>query len=224
MQKNKTIISLAVMVAGFLVLFLFVPCFVHAEAGDNCGDLSVNETDCQKNDACFWWVNKCASRTDMNICSELPMNLCGPNNEIGSNICVKSADNKTCQAPMSKSSNKGSGSAPAQPQLYAIPASCLSPDWATRQAGCRDINVLLQLIVNFGAGLFFLVGAFAFAFFIYGGFTMILSFGNAEKVKKGRDILVAAIIGLIIVFVAYAAVRFLLVDVLQVKGPFVGIK
>jgi len=52
--------------------------------------------------------------------------------------------------------------------------------------------------------------------FIYGGFTLILSHGSSEQVKKGKDILVAAIVGLVIVFSAYMLVRFL--------GTAVGLK
>ena len=39
---------------------------------------------------------------------------------------------------------------------------------------------------------------------------MILSFGSAEKFKKGQQILIAAVVGMIIAFGAYALVKFLL--------------
>ena len=55
--------------------------------------------------------------------------------------------------------------------------------------------------------------------FVYGGFTMILSFGSAEKFKKGRDILVAAVVGMLIAFGAYLIVNFVL-DVFQVGKDF----
>ena len=67
------------------------------------------------------------------------------------------------------------------------------------------------------------VGAIAFIFFVYGGFTMILSFGNSEKFKKGQQVLVAAVIGLIIVFGAYLMVSFIL-DALGVAEEFKVIK
>jgi uncharacterized membrane protein YjfL (UPF0719 family) len=43
--------------------------------------------------------------------------------------------------------------------------------------------------------------------FIYGGFTWMLAAGSAEKVKKGRDIIIWAAIGLVIIFSAYAIVK-----------------
>jgi hypothetical protein len=53
------------------------------------------------------------------------------------------------------------------------------------------------------------IGALALIMFVYGGFTLILSQGSSEKVKKGGEIIVAAIIGLVIMFGAYMLVSFL---------------
>ncbi len=75
---------------------------------------------------------------------------------------------------------------------------------------CRDVNKLLELAINIGEWLFKIIGSLGFVFFIYGGFSMVISFGNAEKFKKGQQVLVAAIIGMIIAFGAYAIVKFLL--------------
>lgn len=60
-------------------------------------------------------------------------------------------------------------------------------------------------------------------FFIYGGFTLILSRGNSEQTSKGIEIITAAVIGLVVVFGAYMLVRFLgealdLKEVYQLKG------
>ncbi len=51
---------------------------------------------------------------------------------------------------------------------------------------------------------------------------IIISFGNAEKVKKGQQILVGAVIGLVIVFSAYIMVDFVL-DALNVRDEFRGV-
>lgn len=75
---------------------------------------------------------------------------------------------------------------------------------------CRDVNDFLELAINIGKWLFSIIGGLAFAFFVYGGFTMIISFGNAEKFKKGGQILVAAFFGVLIAFSAYLIVNFLL--------------
>lgn len=93
------------------------------------------------------------------------------------------------------------------------------PDCAFSYEGCRDINELLRLFINLGKALFGVIGTFAFMMFIYGGFTMILSMGSSEKVKKGQEILVAAVVGIMIAFGAYLIIDFVL-DALQVSDDF----
>ena len=67
---------------------------------------------------------------------------------------------------------------------------------------------IVQTAINFGIFLFGIVGALVLLFFFYGGFMMLISGGASEKVKKGKDILVNATIGLFIVFAAYTGVNF----------------
>jgi len=216
-----------IFLAGLLISFWLWPALVFAaDSSDNilvvCND-SNTEPDCQKNaTACFWWgeSTKCASRTDTAICSNLPVKLCGPNNEIGSKVCKKSADGKKCEAPPAAGSGAESPSAGAKDGVVTILPACARSD---NPEGCRNLNDLVQLIVNFGQAMFMIVGMFAFVFFVYGGFTMIFSFGNPEKVKNGRNILVAALTGLLIVFSAYFIINFML-DALGVEGAFRVIK
>lgn len=87
---------------------------------------------------------------------------------------------------------------------------------ATDERECRSISIFVILLLHFSNYLFGIIGALALLFFIYGGFTLILSRGATEQVKKGKDILVAAIVGLVIVFSAYMLVSFL--------GKAVGLK
>jgi len=93
------------------------------------------------------------------------------------------------------------------------------PECSFSYAGCRDINDLLVFFIKIGETLFQVIGAFAFVMFIYGGLTIILSLGNSEKVKKGQEILVAAVIGIIIAFSAYLMIDFIL-NALQVGNDF----
>jgi hypothetical protein len=87
---------------------------------------------------------------------------------------------------------------------------------AADEGACRSVSIFVILLLNFANYLFGIVGALALLFFIYGGFTLILSHGSPDKVSKGKDILVASIVGLVIVFGAYMLVRFL--------GTAVGLK
>ena len=79
----------------------------------------------------------------------------------------------------------------------------------TAEGGCRSISIFVLMLLYASNYLFGIVGALALLFFIYGGFTLILSRGSTDQVKKGKDIMVAAIIGLVIVFGAYMLVKFL---------------
>lgn len=86
----------------------------------------------------------------------------------------------------------------------------------TLSENCKDITTLVQLVLNYGIASFGILGAFALVYFIYGGFILIMSSGNPEKVKKGTDTMMAAIIGLFIAFVAYMFIKFM--------GSAIGIK
>ncbi len=77
------------------------------------------------------------------------------------------------------------------------------------EKNCRSVSIFVELLINFSNYLFGIVGALALLFFIYGGFTLILSRGATDQVKKGKDIMVAAVVGLVIVFGAYMLVSFL---------------
>jgi len=46
--------------------------------------------------------------------------------------------------------------------------------------------------------------------FVYGGLLWMTSGGSNEQVKKGRDILIWATVGLVIIFSAYGLVRFVI--------------
>jgi len=99
----------------------------------------------------------------------------------------------------------------------------LLPRCAFLSSGCdgenADINIFVELGINIAKFIFAIIGTVAFIMFVYGGFTMILSFGSADKFKQGKDILVAAVVGMIIAFGAYLIVNFVL-SALQVGKDF----
>ena len=74
----------------------------------------------------------------------------------------------------------------------------------------EGIPVLLGKIINSVLGI---VGSLALVMFIYGGATWMLSAGNQEQVTKGKNILIWAALGLVIIFTAYALVRFVLTTI-----------
>lgn len=70
-----------------------------------------------------------------------------------------------------------------------------------------SIPVLLGIVINTVLGI---VGSLALVMFIYGGILWMLSAGNAEQVKKGKETLIWAAIGIIVIFSAYALVKLVL--------------
>lgn len=80
----------------------------------------------------------------------------------------------------------------------------------TGNATNKDIPTLLGTIINSILGV---VGSLALVMFIYGGITWMLSAGNQEQVTKGKNILIWATLGIIIIFTAYALVSFVLTTV-----------
>ena len=76
-----------------------------------------------------------------------------------------------------------------------------------------NITVLIGNVIKIILGI---LGSVALLVFIIGGFMWLTSMGNPEKVKKGRDTLVWAALGIIIIFSSYALVK-LVFDVLMVR-------
>ncbi|PIZ99673.1 MAG: hypothetical protein COX77_00935 [Candidatus Komeilibacteria bacterium CG_4_10_14_0_2_um_filter_37_10] len=52
-----------------------------------------------------------------------------------------------------------------------------------------------------------LIGIISLLYFITGGFMWMTAGGNSEKVKKGRDTLIWATLGLLVIFSSYTVVR-----------------
>ena len=78
----------------------------------------------------------------------------------------------------------------------------------------NDPNKLIGLVIN---GVLGLVGSLALVMFIYGGLTWMLAGGAREKVQKGKDILIWATIGLIVIFASYAIIFYILENALSIN-------
>ncbi|MBI4434651.1 hypothetical protein HY635_02440 [Candidatus Uhrbacteria bacterium] len=70
-----------------------------------------------------------------------------------------------------------------------------------------DIPTILGGVLR---AFFGILGSIALLMFIYGGFTWLTSGGVAEKIKKGQDTMVWAVLGIAITFAAYAIVNFVI--------------
>lgn len=78
------------------------------------------------------------------------------------------------------------------------------PNAANGTSTATDANELLIVVTNWVLGI---VGAVAVLFIIYGGFRYITAQGNSQQMDTAKNIIIKAIIGLVIVVVAYVIVN-----------------
>jgi len=83
---------------------------------------------------------------------------------------------------------------------------------------CGDctLNDLLYIGVSVAELILKYLGVIALALFVLGGIIWITSGGSKDKVQKGAAIIKGAIIGMIIVIVAFSVVRVIMKDILKV--------
>lgn len=98
----------------------------------------------------------------------------------------------------------------------ALAAPCQLPDVCLQNplgpsSEDANINLFLGQIIY---GILGVVGSLALVMFIYGGLVWMTAAGSPEKVTKGKNVLIWATIGLVVIFSAYAIVAFILKDIL----------
>lgn len=81
---------------------------------------------------------------------------------------------------------------------------------AKTYCGNYAVNDFITLAINVARWILGIVGSLSLAMFIYGGFMFLISAGSADSVGKAKQIITAAVIGLIIVFSSYLIIKFTL--------------
>ncbi len=69
-----------------------------------------------------------------------------------------------------------------------------------------------------------IVGSIALAMFLYGGYMWLTSAGKSEKIKKGKEILIWAVLGLALIFGSYILVDFVIKGITTGAGTATGTK
>lgn len=94
-----------------------------------------------------------------------------------------------------------------QPLTSGGPVSLNNPLTGQQGDVPGGIPGLIGRVIN---GVLGIVGSLALLMFIYGGLLWMTSAGNDEKVKQGKDVLIWATLGLLIIFASYALVNFII--------------
>lgn len=86
-----------------------------------------------------------------------------------------------------------------------------------RCCGCCELIDFLRLARGVGEILTKVVGIIVLIFFIVGGVIWIFSAGDPEKIKRGKQILIGSLIGLLIVLFAWQIVNLVICALTQGK-------
>jgi len=81
--------------------------------------------------------------------------------------------------------------------------------------GTPNLGEQINKIVNYSTGI---GGVIAFILIVIGGFQIILSAGNPERVKAGKEMITSAIAGLLLIIFAVFILKLIGVDILKIPG------
>lgn len=82
----------------------------------------------------------------------------------------------------------------------------------------QDVRTTVSNIINVALGL---LGIIAVVIILIGGFTWMTAGGNDEKVGEAKNLIMAGVIGLIIIFAAWSIARFVISSLQTATGPAV---
>jgi len=106
----------------------------------------------------------------------------------------------------------GGPTAPAAPGTARLenPLAAICP------ANVQGQQCVQRVIGSVIRALLGIVGSIALLMIIYGGFLWLTSQGNSERIQKGKSVLVWAVMGLALIFAAYAITSYV-IDALTTK-------
>ncbi len=97
-------------------------------------------------------------------------------------------------------------------QAALLPEGLVPPECATGDASGCGICSFIQLFIRAADIIVGLSGTLALVMFVFGGFTMITAYGNTSRVQWGKNVLIAAVTGLLIVLLAWTLVNLIVLS------------
>lgn len=101
---------------------------------------------------------------------------------------------------------KASSSNQPIPEECRLAAEKAGIDAAT-YCGNYELNDFISLAINVSRWILGIVGSLTLLMFIWGGIILLASAGASEKIAEAKKTMVAAVIGLLIVFGSYLIIR-----------------
>ena len=108
-------------------------------------------------------------------------------------------------------------SPPATPDTGAVVGEggqrgAAAPTLPNPLGGTTDIRSIIGRVINAALGI---SGSIALLMFVWGGMLWLTSGGSPERIKKGKDAIVWAVLGLVLIFGSYAILNFVLGAILS---------
>ena len=85
------------------------------------------------------------------------------------------------------------------------------------ELGCIP-NDPYQFVVKFYSIGLSLIGGVSLLFIIYGGYMIMVSQGNPEKLKVGKDYIYYSLAGLLLAIFGYVFIQIVVIDILHIPG------
>jgi hypothetical protein len=82
-----------------------------------------------------------------------------------------------------------------------------------RASGQCSLGDVMQVFVNISIVILGVSGSIVLVMFVYGGLLWILAAGDEKRLTEGKDTMTHAVIGLVIIFGAYAFVNFIIAGI-----------
>lgn len=93
------------------------------------------------------------------------------------------------------------------PSILLADNSATKSSYLTNPLGTTDAPKLIGRIIKAALGV---VGSLALLMLTYGGFLWLTSGGAEKNITKGKQVIVWAVIGLVVIFLSYAMVDFVI--------------
>jgi len=77
---------------------------------------------------------------------------------------------------------------------------------------CKSATCLITQVIRYILGVIAILATFMF---VWGGVVLLTSAGNADRVKQGRETLTWAAIGIVIIILSWAMIRFVITGLLR---------